>query len=407
MPQNASEIKHLPAPRDGAVTITVETTVTEREVVDERADIIAKLDSAYLNLLEEMKEFQFLWDANPVLALVISKFEGQKAGGNEWVDDQLEMFHLKYWTEVGEQLKDAASTGYDRLATYSKQRFEQIQTKLTKDINEVSDNIDNWAWWQVVIERNAKDLVDKPQQVRRSAASTLAHIDKEAKEFVEKARKIYKHRNAILNFPTLIADREPGPIEAFVDNVLMDIDPPFAKAIKTNPEFGYVLAVIDDDESALSYLAYVGLMLEAIPPNFYFYVYGKAGAYLMLEAVLLMAGTLLTGGTATAGRVAMLIARITSMSAKVAKITRRVKRAKAAIESFIRILEDLLDVAKDLRRLGEKLVQVRSKNLRLKGQTKSTINAKKASIKRDKKCRLCGSTTHSTPRSRRGVVDYE
>jgi hypothetical protein len=50
----------------------------------------------------------------------------------------------------------------------------------------------------------------------------------------EKAQKLYKHRAAIMNLPTLIAEGNPKPIQAFVENELMDIDPALAKAIRGN-----------------------------------------------------------------------------------------------------------------------------------------------------------------------------
>jgi len=104
--------------------------------------------------------------------------------------------------------------------------------------------------------------------------------------------------------------------------------------------------------------------------------------------------------------VGMLIARFAAAGAKVASVGRKIKRARAAIEAFIRLLEDLMNAVDDLHNLGAKLVRARSKPLHLKGPTKTTLQAKKESIKRDKKCRLCGSTQHTTPRHRVGTVQY-
>ena len=116
---------------------------------------------------------------------------------------------------------------------------------------------------------------------------------------------------------------------------------------------------------------------------------------------------LLSAGTAAAARITMLVARIAASSAKIATAGKKIKRAKAAVNAFIRMLEDLSNAVDDLHQLGAKLVKARAKGLRVKGQSKMTLKAKKESIKRDKKCRLCGSTEHSTPRGRQGTVVYK
>ncbi len=187
----------------------------------------------------------------------------------------------------------------------------------------------------------------------------------------------------------------------------MDIDPALAKAIRHDPNFAVVLEIIADHDSALSYLAYVGLMLEAIPPNFYAYVAGKGGAYIMIEIVMLIVTALLSAGSAVAVRIGALVARFASASAKVGTIQRKFKRAKAAVDAFIRVLEDLSRAADDLHTLGVKLIHARSKKLIVRGNTKTTLQAKRTMVKRDKRCRLCGSTSHTTPRTRRGTVEYE
>ena len=260
-----------------------------------------------------------------------------------------------------------------------------------------------WAWWQRSIEDTTNDLYTKQAQRLESAVST----GKSVLEAADKARKIYQHRDAILNLPALIADGKPKPIQAFVENELMDIDPELAKAIRNDPNFAIVLEIIADNESALTYLSYVGLMMEAIPPNFYAYVAGKGAAYLIIEVILLVVTALLSAGTAAAARITMLLARFAQTSANVAGIGKKIRRAKAAIEAFIRVIEDLSKAADDLHNLGAKLLRARGKGLHLKGSTKTTLQAKKESIKRDKKCRLCGSTQHTTPRSKRGTVVYE
>jgi hypothetical protein len=396
----------MQAPKDGAVIVTTETQVTEKEIFEEREGIVLRLHAAYLNLTDQMAEFQSQWDDNPTLAFVVSAREGWNAGGADWLNDQAELFKAELWTDLGGKIRDAAGTAYDRLAGYSKQRYDELHKQLSKHIENPDDTLYNWAWWQRTITDEASELahqqlqrIDEARHAVQDAANTVI-------ESANKARKIYQHRDAILNLPSLIADGKPQPVQNFVDTVLMDIDPELAKAIRNDPNFAVVLEIIADHDSALSYLAYVGLMMEAMPPNFYAYVAGKGSAYLMIEVVMLVVSALLSAGAAVAARITMLIGRFAAAGVKVVTANRRIQRAKAAIEAFLRILRDLSDAVDDLHNLGAKLLQARSKGLVVRGNTKTTLAAKRTSIKRDKKCRVCGSTTHTTPRRRPGNVEY-
>lgn len=406
MTDNTSETKRVLAPHDGMVLVVSEPDVTEQEIVEEREGIVQRLHASYLNLVDEMTEFQRQWDDGPALAFIVSAKEGFNQGGAEWLKDQAELFEAKTWQDLGGKIKEAAGTAYDRLASYSKAHYESLKGQLNKHVEHPEDTLYNWAWWQSAIKDKSDELV--AEQIRRyeSVRKDIEDTAHTVLEAAEKAKKIYRHRDAILALPGLIANGQPRPIQAFVENELMDIDPEFAKMIRHDPNFGLVLEIISDHDSALTYLSYVGLMLEAIPPNFYAYAAGKGGAYLMIEVVMLVITALLSAGAAVAARVGMLIARFAAASAKVASVGRKIKRARAAIEAFIRVLEDLMNAVDDLHNLGAKLVRARSKPLHLKGPTKTTLQAKKESIKRDKKCRLCGSTQHTTPRHRFGTVAY-
>ncbi|TWI66186.1 hypothetical protein IP91_01997 [Pseudoduganella lurida] len=401
-----SETKRLQATKDGAVLVTTTTTVTEREIYEDREIIVQRLHAAYLTLTDEMSEFQAQWDSDPATAYLTSAREGLNAGGADWLDDQMELFSAKLWTDLGGKVKDAASTAYDRLGSYASRRYGLLQKELNKHIEHPEDTLYNWAWWQRAITAGAEEIGQQQLQQLRDAGQALKDTGHTVLETVEKARKIFKHRDAILNLPVLIANGQPRPIQAFVDTVLMDIDPKLAKAIRNDPNFPVVLEIIADHDSVLSYLSYMGLMIEAIPPNFYAYAAGKGGAYLMIEVVMLIVTALLSAGTAAAARITTLVARFAASSAKVVTANRKIKRATAAIQSFTRALEDLSTAVDELHTLGAKLVQARSKNLVVRGQTKTTLQAKKESIKRDKKCRLCGSTQHETPRFRPGTVEY-
>lgn len=394
------------APRDGAVTVTVESRVTERQIAETRDGIVQRLHTSYQHLTEHMSEFQQQWNDNPTLAFINSTYEGWNAGGADWLSDQAELFEKETWIKLGDQVKDFAGNGYDRLATYSKQRYESIRDELNRHVENPEDTIYNWAWWHRSIKESASELVARKAEEIEAMRTAVVSAHRSVLATADKAQKIYKHRDAIMNLPNLIAAGDPKPVQAFVDKELMEIDPELAKAIRSSPQFPVVLELIADHDSALSYLSYVSLMIEAVPPNFYAYMAGKAGAYIMIEVVLVIVTALLSAGAAVAGRIAMLIARFAAASAKASNVGKKLQRAKNAIDAFIRILEQLSNAVDELHKLGYELVQARTKNLVVKAPTRTTITAKKSAIKRDKRCRLCGSSAHPTPTILRGTVEY-
>lgn len=398
----STETRRVLAPDDGSVLATVRPDVTEREIVEDRDAIVHRLHAAYLNLTDHMAEFQQQWDEGPTMAFITAAREGWNQGGADWLNDQAELFEKETWLQLGRNVKEFTGSAFDRLATYSKQRYESLRDEINQHVENADDTILNWAWWQ----RGIEDEINERIEMLQSAGAAVADGAQSVLDTAEKARKIYQHREAIMKLPELIAGGDPKPVQAFVDTVLMDIDPELAQSIKRDPNFAVVLELIADHDSALGYVAYVGLSVEAVPPNFYAYTAGKGGAYVAIEVVLLLVTALLSLGTGVAARIGMLTARFASAGAKAATAGAKIKRAQAAVQAFIRLLEDFARAVEDLHALGAKLIRARSKGVVLRGNTKTTVMAKRESIKRDKRCRICGSTKHSTPRHRPGTVVY-
>ena len=147
------------------------------------------------------------------------------------------------------------------------------------------------------------------------------------------------------------------------------------------------------------YLAYVSLMFDAVPPNFYVYAAGKGSSYLMLEIGLNLLLALLTDGVLTAARVSMLLGRFAAMGGRAAAAAKKLQRAEEALLAFQRYVKASLESCKDLRGLGEKLFKSRKRSVVARGKTKEEIHLRKEEIKRNVKCKCCGSTAHHSPRT--------
>ena len=148
------------------------------------------------------------------------------------------------------------------------------------------------------------------------------------------------------------------------------------------------------------YSAYFTLIIEAIPPNFYTYHAGKAGAYIALEVILTLLLSVLTLGVGAATRIATITAKLALGAKNISKLN----HAATALNTFINTMQGMIDVLKDYDKLVSKLIKRPLGTL--KGKGNKTLTMTKLNIIRNGKCRLCQSDKHKTPKSHRGIVNY-
>jgi hypothetical protein len=390
-------------PKDGHVDITAEPTVTEKQLAEDRNWITVHLDGIYWPLLDAMKPFQDEWDqcgdswAKKLLLLKKAETEGSLEGASAWFKDLGELFDGETWEKVGTWVSDATSAVADRISEYAKAQKKKIDELLEKP----GETVWNWSWWAKQASEAADSVADTAQSASKSAKDALNTAD----EATKTAIKTWKHREEIARLPEILASGESAQLQRFVDTVIKDIDPKMAEEIKSNPDFHAVLELIDDPDGVLTYLEYASLMLEAVPPNFYAYIGGKAGTYIAIEIVLMIALALL-GGVGVGARVAALTARLTASAAKVATANKKIAGAVKAIEALTNVITRLAQVGEDLRAYGRKLAFARRRGVRAGAATRNTAVVKRKGQKRERKCAICHSTKHTTPNIRRGNVKY-
>ncbi|EIF01886.1 hypothetical protein [Vibrio tubiashii] len=258
----------------------------------------------------------------------------------------------------------------------------------------------NPTWVLETLGREFDSFQDSVFESVDEAIEDVSKLYAESQDVVRKLECIAKHRQTILELPQKISNGDIDAVETFVDTVLMELDPDWAQEIKGHEQFPNAMAIIEDHDTILTYVTYLSLMLEAIPPNFYFYYGGKAGTYLILELILTVVLAICTLGTGAAARIATLVARFAGGAKKV----KGIRNAAKALDSFIKAVESLIDVLSDYQELAEKLVK---RPLgKFKGKPVTTMTAKKKAVKRDASCRLCHSNQHKTPRYKRGELEY-
>jgi methyl-accepting chemotaxis protein len=328
----------------------------------------------------------------------MSKVDGAFSGGEAWFDDQAELFDGDTWEQFGKSLSDGLSDALDFTASYIPEAYDSITKTIEdtlEDIDENSDNLTSWNWWKSEV----KDTVDKTVRKVKTEVEDAGEFLDDATDVVA---KLFKHKNAILNLPKQVAKGDATSVQNFVDTVLKDLDPDLSKQIKESPDFYMVLELIADHDSALTYFAYMDMFLEAVPPNFYAYISGKAGVYVLLEIVLFIVLSFLTLGVGVAARLTMLAAKMTATSVRVAKKLNHAEKAQNAVKAMV---EKFSDNADTLKKLGEKLALTRSAGRSKVGFEDSTLTDKKNVEEREKKCRFC-SGKHDAPESLNGWVEY-
>lgn len=406
-----SVVQRVEVPQKGDVELTIETVpVTEKEIISDRDMIIARLDGCYNNVIDSMSEFQAEWDANPVQAVATAAYEGQRNGASAWAEDMVDLFDGETWDELSTAIGDFATSTYDMAADYAANVYQGVSESVEKAIGDVhaltenpDDTLLNWKWWVEQTEELSQELVDIVNEQVDNAKQSIQEMATASQEAVSDAAKLYQHRKEILDLPQHMIDGNVNALEHFVDTVLIDIDPQLAKDVKENPNYAYVLQLVEDSDTLLSYMAYFALVMEAIPPNFYVYAGAKGAAYLALEIILTIIVGFLSAGTGAAARIGMIAARFATASAKTSKA---LKKAQQAVEAFLRIFEDFISKgAKEMQQLGRKLLILRSKGYRITGQTGGKLTMRKKQIRRERgKCRICKKKTHKTPSRRFGEV---
>lgn len=386
---------------EGVIEVTVErVTGVEQDIASLKKKLRTNLDEGYKSVVKDMLPFREQWNDYGYASLVLSGTQGALTGGDGWLDDQTELFDGDTWEQFGKSISGGLSDALDYTASYIPEAYDSITESIEEtldDIEENADNLTSWNWWD--------------QQVKEGVDRTVRKIDSnfdDAKEFLDESTdaiaKLIKYKSTILKLPEYISKGDAKSVQSFVDGPLKDIDPDLSKQIKESPEFYMVLELIADHDSALTYFTYLDLFIEAVPPNFYAYVSGKAGIYILIEIILFVVLSFLTLGVGTAARLTALAARMTVTSIRVNK---KLDNAEKAQQAFKGMVESFAKSADTLKKLGQKLAVTRSAGRLSVGTENGTLTTKKKEEKREKKCRLCQSVAHSTPVSRKGMLSYE
>ncbi|MGN2719720.1 DUF4150 domain-containing protein [Aliivibrio fischeri] len=364
----------------------------EKEIENSRKSIEAYLDGIYNTLVQDMSGFQKQWEDEGLFSLD----DGVISGAKGWGSDLVELFSPRIWQDIGDTLSSSSSDAYDYLYNYANDTYDSV----TKSITDEEGNLRNVTWFIAQLQEDLGDIQQATFETIDDAIESAQTLYADGEDFLRKLECIAKNRQAILDLPKNLSDGDIDAIEIFVDTILMEIDPEWAKEIKESEHFSKALAVIQNHSSAMLYNAYLSLIIEAIPPNFYAYHAGKAGAYIALELIFTIALSVLTLGAGAATRIATVTAKLTLGTKRISTLN----HASKALTTFIDTTKGMVDVLQDYDKLADKLIKRPMGSI--KGKGNETLTMTKTNVKRNGKCRLCHSDEHKTPKLYRGEVNY-
>lgn len=211
--------------------------------------------------------------------------------------------------------------------------------------------------------------------------------------------RLVRRRDAVLALPSMLAAATVS--RAQVAAVLEAFDAGYLQELAGDEDFGAILAALGRDECVRTCMAYAGLLVTSVPPNFYAFVAGKGAPCLMLEVLVLAASALVCSGNATAVRIWQIEERFDELDMALTP-DRTALNIDAAAGALVRMLDDFRRAAGDVHALLEK-----AGSRRFGTRASTTLTAEMAAIVADTACRDCGSSEHTTPLFRRGTVRYE
>ncbi|MGF1727303.1 hypothetical protein [Photobacterium nomapromontoriensis] len=380
-------IPDLPPSASKVVVIVNGQSGIEQQIQAEVASLQADMDGLYRDVVDSMTGFQELWDERGVLSFV----DGIEAGGEAWASDTKDLFDLETWENIGNILDSALDESVDFLHNYAKDRFDD----LNEYILDSEGRLQTPSW-----------LLNKlSADIRQEILNANGYIDDkfdDLSDLGEKTAIIIKYQKEILNLPNLITSRDIDGIERFIDTVLFDIDPDWSKEVKENENYPIIMQLLQDHNVSLTYIAYIDLIIEGIPPSFYVYYAGKGGAYICIELILTLILSFLTLGVGAAAQAANWSAKFSRMATTASKV-KSIPNSARALNVFISIIEAINKSNKKLKNVG--VLMAKRPIGKFTSPSDDTLDIRKDNIKRDKHCRLC-QADHATPRSLMGEVNY-
>lgn len=361
----------------GSVQVVGDTIPGLEDVNRElRFSLESSLDTTYRRVLTSMQEFQAQWDEYGIFSTAISYKDGALAGSELWFDhlaDTKKLITETDWLGLSETAYEKVTAGLETAVG----SIEDSHKKAANWLIEGAQQEKPWAWFGNQITDASEYAWNTYTNTVEDVADDIADLFKETKEDLESIAdisvKLFEHRDDIFLFFQNISSANTSDIANFIDTVIADIDPELARSIKEDTDsYGVFLELINDDAGRI-FLSYLGLIIGAVPPNFYAFLYGAAAAYIILEVLFCILLAFISGGLAVATRFAAIIARIAVMGMKVTAVNKRIASGARAVSAYIDSLKVIESSLKQLKAIGANTRRIKLKGQKASGSTGETL----------------------------------
>jgi hypothetical protein len=361
----------------GSVEVVGDTIPGLEDVNRElRFSLESSLDTTYRHVLTSMQEFQSQWDEYGIFSTAISYKDGALAGSELWFDhlaDTKKLITETDWQGLSETAYEKVTAGLETAVG----SIEDSHKKAANWLIEGAQQEKPWAWFGNQITDASEYAWNAYTNTVEDVADDIADLFKETKEDLESIAdisvKLFEHRDDIFLFFQNISSANTSDIANFIDTVIADIDPELARSIKEDTDsYGVFLELINDDAGRI-FLSYLGLIIGAVPPNFYAFLYGAAAAYIILEVLFCILLAFISGGLAVAARFAAIIARIAVMGMKVTAVNKRIASGARAVSAYIDSLKVIESSLKQLKAIGANTRRIKLKGQKASGSTGETL----------------------------------
>ncbi|MGW8390238.1 hypothetical protein [Pseudoduganella sp. HUAS MS19] len=362
------------------VAIDLLTRELAHEAKEQRESIVLRLHSAFLHLTQALQPFRELWQGGGAAAYQAAAECGCNPPQAKWLRARRSVFDAGLWGGISDAMRQAALAGDDAQSTEA----------------------DEWVWWKerlgglpaiTGIQLVPGRRPDPPHDFTHGAFGGGVTF----------AARLHEHRAEIFALPGLIANGDRQGIDDFLERVLPAIRPKLAREVRASHDRRLIDELLAEHDSMSTWLAYMEMVFEAVPPALYAHLAGSGGSTLMLELRLMLPLALLCTGAAIEHAIHELAENLQCF----VDDGEDEAPLDAAVQEFALLLIDFTRAAAKVHELEEVLAEARIEELEFPFLPRTDLRTRKAAIRRDKSCRNCGSMEHRGHGIRMGTVAYE
>lgn len=362
------------------IAIDLLTRELAYQAKEQRKSIVLRLHSAFLHVTEAMQPLRGMWQGSCAAAYQAAAECGWNPPQAKWLRAKRSVFDAELWGSVSDAMRQAALPG------------DETQ----------SAEADEWMWWKerlgglpaiTGIRLLPGGLPEAPHDFTQGAFGGGATF----------AARLREHRAAIFALPTLIANGDRQGIDDFLERVLPAVRPKLAREVQSAHNRQLIDVLLAEHDSMLTWLAYMEMVFESVPPSLYAHLAGPGGATLMLELRLMLPLALLCTGPA----INHAIHELADKPGCFVDDEDDPAPLDEAVQEFAQLLVDFMRAANAVHELEELLDEAKIEELAFPVLPRSDLRTRKAAIRQDKSCRACGSLEHRGHGVRMGTVAYE